>query len=117
MAAINPTGAPRTAAPAIGTRTSVRVDRTLSDDLAVLMRPGVNASDAIRAAVGQLAAIYRTAWHHGMCPSDTAPRILAFQLEGQAATRPATSAYDVRQPAPGVSAHLPKPPQGAHVTA
>ncbi|MFD6873264.1 MULTISPECIES: hypothetical protein [unclassified Streptomyces] len=117
MATPNPTGAPRTAAPAIGTRTSVRVDQALSDDLAVLMRPGVNASDAIRAAVGQLANVYRTAWHHGVCPSDTAPRILAYQLYGQATTTPATSAYDVRQPAPGVSPHLPEPPYGAHVAA
>ncbi|MGW3057698.1 hypothetical protein ACWC98_17500 [Streptomyces goshikiensis] len=117
MATANPNGAYRPTAPAVGTRTSVRVDQALSDDLAILMRPGVNASDAIRAAVGQLANVYRTAWHHGVCASDTAPRILAYQLYGEATTPPVSSAYDVRQPAPGVSPHLPEPPYGAHVAA
>jgi hypothetical protein len=86
---------PKPTAPKPGTRTSTRVDDQLSDDLAVLMSPGGTASDAIRAAVGQLADMYRTAWAHGVVPHGTAPTLLAYQLQQRPTPRtPLTSRYD-----------------------
>lgn len=66
--------------PAVGRAVSVRVlDEDVYDDLAVLMRPGGTASDAIRAAVHQLANAYRRAWEVGDVPDGTAPHIISIR--------------------------------------
>ncbi|MEU4092014.1 hypothetical protein [Streptomyces sp. NPDC026673] len=66
--------------PAVGRNVSVRVlDEGVYDDLAVLMRPGGTASDAIRLAVRHLADAYRTAWDYDDVPDGTAPRILGVR--------------------------------------
>jgi hypothetical protein len=98
--------------PKPGTRPSIRVDDQLAADLAVVMRTGVNLSDAVRRAVRQLADQYRTAWTEGVVPVGTAPILLAYQLQQHPAmtpTRPTptpgtTSGYDARRtpPAPPV---------------
>jgi len=81
--------------PQPGSRPSIRVDAELSDDLAVLMRPGGNVSDAIRLAVGQLAEMYRTAWAHGVVPDGEAPELLTYQLRRRPTRAPApTRPYD-----------------------
>lgn len=59
--------------PKAGKRMSVRVDDALSDDLAVLMRTGMTASDAVRLAVGFLAYGYLDLWTHGHYPDGVAP--------------------------------------------
>ncbi|MEV7991574.1 ribbon-helix-helix domain-containing protein [Streptomyces sp. NPDC086077] len=94
--------------PKAGTRPSIRVDDQLAADLAVVMRTGVNMSDAIRQAVRQAADIHRTAWAEGVVPVGTAPVLLAYQLQQDPAMRPPrptpapapTSAYDARQQPP-----------------
>ncbi|MGI5252789.1 hypothetical protein [Actinacidiphila glaucinigra] len=66
--------------PAVGRNVSVRVlDEGVYDDLAVLMRPGGTASDAIRLAVRHLADAYRTAWDYDDVPDGTAPRIVSVR--------------------------------------
>ncbi|MEU7046054.1 hypothetical protein AB0A77_34060 [Streptomyces varsoviensis] len=123
MATPNPTDRhTRPTSPAPGSRTSVRVDATLSDDLAVIMSAGGTASDAIRAAVAVWADMHRTAWAHGVCPDGTRPRLLAYQLEQQQTPAPGrTSAYDAASDeAPQVrrvSRRLPTPPPGRHLPA
>ncbi|MEU8989985.1 ribbon-helix-helix domain-containing protein [Streptomyces sp. NPDC048558] len=93
--------------PKPGTRPSIRVDDQLAADLAVVMRTGVNLSDAVRRAVRQLADQYRTAWTEGVVPVGTAPILLAYQLQRHPAMTPArptptpapTGGYDAsRQP-------------------
>jgi hypothetical protein len=101
------------AVPQPGSRPSIRVDETLSDDLAVIMRTGGNATDAVRAAVAQLADMYRTAWAHGVVPDGAPARLLAFQL-GELPTDapPATSGYDAlsdRPAVPRVGRRIPAP--------
>lgn len=94
--------------PKPGTRPSIRVDDQLAADLAVVMRTGVNMSDAVRRAVRQLADQYRTAWAEGVVAPGTAPVLLAYQLQQDPALRPPrptpapapTSAYDARQQPP-----------------
>ncbi|WP_455361985.1 hypothetical protein [Streptomyces sp. SYSU K21746] len=66
--------------PAAGARTSVRVDQELSDDLAVMMRTGMTASDALRHAVSIVAGAYRNAWAAGVVPDKVEPRIVACQI-------------------------------------
>mgnify|MGYP001230769073 CR=1 FL=1 len=91
--------------PKVGTRPSIRVDDQLAADLAVVMRTGVNLSDAIRQSVRQLADMYRTAWTEGVVPVGTAPVLLAYQLQQDPAMTPPrptpapapTSAYDACQ--------------------
>jgi hypothetical protein len=100
----------------------VRVDAALSRDLDTLMRTGITASDAIRAAVAMLADMHRTAWHHGICPENIAPRLLAYQLEQQGTPRTAlTSGYDAVSDGSArtqsVSRRLPHPPVGRHLSA
>ncbi|MDX3214559.1 hypothetical protein PV318_03235 [Streptomyces sp. ME02-6991-2B] len=65
--------------PAAGKTLSVRIDAALYDDLAVIMRAGGTASDAVRTAVRHLADVYRAAWDYGDVPDGTAPHILAVR--------------------------------------
>ncbi|MFF3733061.1 hypothetical protein ACFYXM_22775 [Streptomyces sp. NPDC002476] len=67
-------------APKAGSRSSIRVDATLSDDLAVIMATGADFAGAVRATVGQLADMYRTAWAHGTVPESETPLLIAYQL-------------------------------------
>lgn len=107
--------------PQPGSRPSIRVDEQLSDDLGVLMRAGGTTTDAVRAAVAQLADIYRTAWAQGVIPEGQRPHLLAFQLyEPQTATPAPTSRYDAnadRPVMPRIGRRLPGPvaPTGARV--
>ncbi|MFC8695871.1 hypothetical protein [Streptomyces parvus] len=95
----------KTAPPKPGTRPSFRVDDQLAADLAVVMRTGVNLSDAVRKAVGQLAGMYRTAWAEGVVAEGKAPTLLAYQLQQDPALLPPrptpapapTSPYDARR--------------------
>jgi hypothetical protein len=66
--------------PAVGRSASVRVDHYLYDNLGVLMRCGMTASDAIRAGVGLLADIYRAAWDMGGYPEGVPPLIESANL-------------------------------------
>ncbi|CAL9480828.1 hypothetical protein [Streptomyces sp. enrichment culture] len=89
MANTNPTRRrAQAAAPAVGSRPSVRIDADLAADLADLMRVHGSFTEAVRQAVGQLAAIYRTAWAHGIVPSDAAPTLAAFQFATPGGYRP-----------------------------
>ncbi|MEI5099010.1 hypothetical protein RB200_10670 [Streptomyces sp. PmtG] len=107
--------------PKPGTRPSVRVDEQLAADLAVVMRTGINVSDAVRQAVGHLADIYRVGWANGVCPEGTAPQVLAYQLHQQHAPKPATSGYDEpsatadTRPPHLANRRLPGPPPGRHL--
>ncbi|MFB8415430.1 hypothetical protein ACFC63_07935 [Streptomyces albidoflavus] len=85
--------------PAAGDRPSLRIDNELAADLATLMRVHPTFAEAVRQAVGQLATTYRTAWAHQVCPADTAPVLLAYQLEDPAKLRP-TRPIGVRLPGP-----------------
>ncbi|MFE6683945.1 hypothetical protein [Streptomyces sp. NPDC057729] len=67
--------------PAVGKPLSVRVqDEGMRDDLAVIMRTGCTASDAVRQALYVLANAYYAAWDHGHYPPGTTPQIIAHQL-------------------------------------
>ncbi|MYX36742.1 MULTISPECIES: hypothetical protein [unclassified Streptomyces] len=66
--------------PPVGRNASVRiVDEDTRDDLAILMRPGGTASDAIRAAIRHMADAYRAAWDYGDVPDGTAPCIISVR--------------------------------------
>ncbi|WP_046503121.1 hypothetical protein [Streptomyces odonnellii] len=67
--------------PAPGKGLSVRVDQSLYDDLAVMMRPGMTASDAVKYAVALTAGIYRGLSSSGLCPEGTMPLIKAVQVQ------------------------------------
>jgi hypothetical protein len=54
---------------------SVRMDAQLSDDLAVMARAGLNASDAVRVALGIVAGTYANAWAAGAVPEGVPPDI------------------------------------------
>lgn len=54
--------------PAVGKGANVRVDQQFHDDLATLMRTGMNLSDAIKDAVHALAFGYEYAWGSGKIP-------------------------------------------------
>ncbi|MFC8925236.1 hypothetical protein ACFT43_05050 [Streptomyces albidoflavus] len=102
MATANPTDrqkTKKTGPPVIGDRPSLRIDDDLAADLATLMRVHPTFAEAVRQAVGQLATTYRTAWAHQVCPTDTAPVLLAYQLEDPAKLRP-TRPVGVRLPGP-----------------
>lgn len=77
--------------PKPGKAVSVRVDQTLSDDLATLMAAGMTASDAVRLAVGFLAHGYRWMWESGLYPEGVSPRRMALKVDPYDArpTRPA----------------------------
>ncbi|MGI5041627.1 hypothetical protein ACM9HB_34925, partial [Streptomyces sp. JAC128] len=66
MAKTKPTQ--RRAQPIAGTRPTVRLDDEFARDLAVLMQTGDDLTTAMRTAVGIVADMYRTAWHHGSTP-------------------------------------------------
>ncbi|MFF4752666.1 hypothetical protein ACWD5R_11380 [Streptomyces sp. NPDC002514] len=67
--------------PKTGARPTVRVtDDAFAEDIADLMRAHDTFADAVRQAVGQLAALYRTAWAHGIVPRGTAPTLAAYQF-------------------------------------
>jgi hypothetical protein len=103
MATKKPTQPKTPAVPQPGSRPTVRVDDALSDDLAILMRTGANLSDAIRAAVGQAADMYRTAWAHGVVPEGETPILLAFQFAARPTDAPAmTRPYDALSDRPAV---------------
>ncbi|MFF3353369.1 hypothetical protein ACFYWN_12090 [Streptomyces sp. NPDC002917] len=101
------------AVPQPGSRPSIRVDATMSDDLAVIMRAGGNAADAVRTAVGHLADMYRTAWAHGVVPDGAPARLLAFQLGAlPTGAPPVTRPYDAvsdRPAVPRVGRRIPGP--------
>lgn len=121
MASANPNQPKQTPPPAAGSRPSIRVDEALAADLAALMSTGPNFTDAVRRAVGQIAAMYRTAWAHGIVPEGTAPTLAAYQFAEQAPVDPATSGYDAvsdtsdARPTHPVGRRLPGPPTGPHV--
>lgn len=63
--------------PKPGKGLSVRMDAELYDDLAVMMRAGMTASDAVKHAVSLVAGTYRNAWAEGAYPEGAEPRITA----------------------------------------
>jgi hypothetical protein len=70
-----------TTPPKTGDRPTVRVtDDTFAEDIADLMRVHPTFAESVRQAVGQLAALYRTAWAHGIVPRGTAPTLAAYQF-------------------------------------
>ncbi|MFJ6748284.1 hypothetical protein ACIQNI_08845 [Streptomyces sp. NPDC091266] len=87
MATPNPIEPARSQPPAVGKSASVRVDQPLHDDLAVVMRCGVTASDAIRRAVEVLADVYRGAWDVAGYPDGVAPLIESANLAPYDAVR------------------------------
>ncbi|MBT2450922.1 hypothetical protein J7F03_28380 [Streptomyces sp. ISL-43] len=66
--------------PKAGKSLSVRIDGTLSDDLATIMRTGMTASDAVRYAVAFLAHGYSWVWESGLYPDGVPPRCMAFRV-------------------------------------
>ncbi|WP_369778053.1 hypothetical protein [Streptomyces sp. R33] len=66
--------------PQAGKSLSVRVDETLSDDLATIMRTGMTASDAVRYAVAFMAYGYRWVWESGLYPDGVPPRRMAVRV-------------------------------------
>ncbi|WP_406014338.1 hypothetical protein OG520_22205 [Streptomyces sp. NBC_00984] len=88
MADKKPTQTKAPTIPAVGKPLSVRVqDEGMRDDLAVIMRTGCTASDAVRQALYMLANAYYAAWELGGYPPGTVPQITAHQL----------APYDARQ--------------------
>ncbi|MEV6073972.1 hypothetical protein AB0L80_02475 [Streptomyces sp. NPDC052069] len=70
----------RRAQPIAGTRPNVRLDDQFARDLAILMQTGDDLTTAMRTAVGIVADMYRTAWHHGSTPVGTAPTLKAYKF-------------------------------------
>ncbi|MET7450667.1 hypothetical protein ABZT03_02000 [Streptomyces sp. NPDC005574] len=70
----------RRARPIAGTRPTVRLDEQFARDLAVLMQTGDDLTTAMRTAVGIVADMYRTAWHHQSVPVGTAPTLKAYKF-------------------------------------
>lgn len=70
----------RRARPVAGTRPSVRLDEQFARDLAVLMQTGDDLTTAMRTAVGIVANLYRTAWHHQVTPVGTAPTLGSYRF-------------------------------------
>jgi hypothetical protein len=70
----------RRARPIAGTRPTVRLDEQFARDLAVLMQTGDDLTTAMRTAVGIVANLYRTAWHHEIVPVGTAPTLAAYKF-------------------------------------
>lgn len=101
------------AVPQPGSRPSIRVDATLSDDLAILMCTGGDFAAVVREAVRQQADMYRTAWAHGTAPEGTTPHLIAYQLgprptDAPAPTRPYDATSD-RPSIPRVNRRIPGP--------
>jgi hypothetical protein len=59
---------------------SVRVDKSLSDDLRTIMQAGGGVSDALRLALATLSDIYRGAWEYGVVPVGTAPNVVGYSI-------------------------------------
>ncbi|MFF5001581.1 hypothetical protein ACFY3G_02025 [Streptomyces phaeochromogenes] len=70
----------RRAQPIAGTRPNVRLDEQFARDLAVLMQTGDDLTTAMRTAVGIVADMYRTAWHHQSVPVGAAPTLKAYKF-------------------------------------
>lgn len=70
----------RRARPIAGTRPTVRLDDQFARDLAVLMQTGDDLTAAMRTAVGIVANLYRTAWHHQIVAVGTAPTLAAYKF-------------------------------------
>ncbi|MGW4727652.1 hypothetical protein ACWEQC_00360 [Streptomyces shenzhenensis] len=70
----------RRARPIAGTRPTVRLDEQFARDLAVLMQTGDDLTTAMRTAVGIVADMYRTAWHHQVTPVGTAPTLGSYRF-------------------------------------
>ncbi|HEY1175713.1 MAG TPA: hypothetical protein VGF17_06120 [Phytomonospora sp.] len=70
----------RRARPIAGTRPTVRLDEQFARDLAVLMQTGDDLTAAMRTAVGIVANLYRTAWHHQCVPVGTAPTLGPYKF-------------------------------------
>lgn len=97
-----------TTPPKAGARPTVRVDQEMSDDLAVLMRPGLNVTDAVRHAVSIVADAYRNAWAMGVVPDGVQPRIVGHDVMPSDA-RPTPS--DSPQPASSAPSDTPRRPR------
>jgi hypothetical protein len=69
---------------------SVRYDAELYDDLAVMMRTGMTASDAVKHAVSLIAGAWRHAWEAGHYPEGVMPQVTDCGL----------APYDARMTAP-----------------
>ncbi|MFD7068497.1 hypothetical protein ACFV97_14880 [Streptomyces sp. NPDC059913] len=76
----NPQRTQRRAQPIAGTRPTVRLDEQFARDLAVLMQTGDDLTTAMRTAVGIVAGLYRTAWHHQVTPVGTAPTLGTYRF-------------------------------------
>lgn len=66
--------------PEVGKNTGARVDQKLHDDLAVIMRSGCGASDAIKWAVELGADLCKQAWSVGGYPRGATPKITGYML-------------------------------------
>lgn len=87
--------------PKPGKGLSVRVDETLYDDLAVMMRAGITASDAVREAVSVIAGAWRHAWESGHYPEGVMPQVTDCGLAPyDARMTPATTHPDPRNTGP-----------------
>lgn len=60
---------------------SVRMDAKLADDLAVMARAGMTASDAVRVAVSIVAGAYGHAWARGVVPEGVRPLITGCAVQ------------------------------------
>lgn len=74
---------------------SVRYDDELYDDLAVMMRAGMTASDAVKHAVSIVAGAYRNAWDSGHYPEGVMPQVTDCGL----------APYDARMTPPAAPPH------------
>ncbi|MFE5852001.1 hypothetical protein ACFQ61_02075 [Streptomyces sp. NPDC056500] len=59
---------------------SVQPNAQFDADLALIMRTGMNRSEAIRVAVELLASAYDYAWESGLYPPGVAPRRMGVRL-------------------------------------
>lgn len=63
-----------------GTWLTLPIDSDLSSHLAVLMTAGHDITEAVRAAIEQMADAYRSAWDYGLCPRGQQPRIVCHSV-------------------------------------
>lgn len=59
--------------PPVGRQASVRVDQEMHDNLELIMRSGLNVSEALREAVATAADVYDHAWTYGGYPEGAPP--------------------------------------------
>lgn len=55
---------------------SVRMDEIFARDLEIFARTGMNATDAVKYAVNQIAAAYERAWEQGLAAQGEVPEEL-----------------------------------------